>query len=168
MAPSSVAPRCTELLRVATTPPPAPTPDIHRVHISPQLSEGIDIIIYTFWSYLVSTFVLTWLHHEPIFTRSKRLQQVQVMRLYLPSVGLVTRCEVRRGIRIALERPQQPVENNLAEPSAIRVVKRTSVPNIDIALPRRDARCEVLEVALALSCISHPFFPIELPNEEVI
>jgi hypothetical protein len=72
------------------------------------------------------------------------------VRLNLPFIILIARGEVRRRIRIALHRPQHPVENRLAKGAAIRIAQSPSVADGNIPLPTRYSGCEVLEVALAL------------------
>jgi hypothetical protein len=81
---------------------------------------------------------------------SKWLQLVQVMGLHLPLVSLVPSGEVGCSFRVALHGPQHPVEDGLAESAAIGIAQSTAMPNGNVALPRRNTSCKVLEVALSL------------------
>jgi hypothetical protein len=65
----------------------------------------------------------------------KRLQQIQVMCLNLPVVGLVSAGKVRCGLRVVLHRPQHPIEDSLAESSAVGITQGTTMADRNVALP---------------------------------
>jgi hypothetical protein len=73
------------------------------------------------------------------------------MRLHSPVISFIpTINKITGSIGIVLERPEQPVQNRLAESPAIRVAERAAVTDGDVAFPRWYAGGEVVEVALAL------------------
>jgi hypothetical protein len=57
------------------------------------------------------------------------------MCLNLPVIGLVSAGKVRRCLRVVLHRPKHPVEDSLAESSAVGITKGTAVSNGNVALP---------------------------------
>jgi hypothetical protein len=57
------------------------------------------------------------------------------MCLNLPVIGLVSAGKVRRCLRVVLHRPKHPVEDSLAESSAVGITKGTAVSNGNVAFP---------------------------------
>ena len=87
---------------------------------------------------------------RPSYTSLERLQVVDRLHLDVPAITLIPALEVLQSSRLVLEGVEQPIQDDLAEPSAILVAQGTTVTNVDVAFPRWDAAWDVLEIALAL------------------
>lgn len=84
---------------------------------------------------------------------SERLQCVQALGLDLITVGLVAGGEVVGSIGVTFQGPQHPIEDSLAESTTVGITESTSVADVDVALPGRNAGRDVLVVALALQSL---------------